>query len=194
MKYVLGFYFSEDKTQVALIRKNKPIWQKNHLNGIGGKIEPNEHANDAMVREFKEEAGIEVLNWRKFCTLFHFKNVVNCYVAFGNLENIKSLTDEEVSIFNVNQLNNEIIMPNLLWLIPLALDSDEITAQIFDKSKISNEEKTYKIVVSVCDQGHYGSTHCGNCWADLEKVTLIDSRCPKCGVLLKYEGILKWTQ
>ncbi len=34
--YVAGLMFSQDKTCVALIVKNKPDWQKGLLNGIGG--------------------------------------------------------------------------------------------------------------------------------------------------------------
>jgi hypothetical protein len=34
---VAGFLFRNNDTEVALIRKNKPDWQKGKLNGIGGK-------------------------------------------------------------------------------------------------------------------------------------------------------------
>ncbi len=40
--YVLGFAFDEDYEWVALIKKNRPQWQAGKLNGVGGKIEPNE--------------------------------------------------------------------------------------------------------------------------------------------------------
>jgi len=57
-KYVSGLMFSEDRTKVALIRKNKPDWQKCLLNGIGGKIEDSDYVvmpNDSMDAEFSEK-------------------------------------------------------------------------------------------------------------------------------------------
>ena len=51
-EYVVGFMFSEE------ILKNKPDWQAGRLNGVGGKVEPNEYPDQAMVREFEEETGV----------------------------------------------------------------------------------------------------------------------------------------
>jgi 8-oxo-dGTP diphosphatase len=62
--YVVGFLFGHDKTMVALIKKSRPEWQKGMLNGIGGKIENSENALTAMRREFKEEAGADVSDWK----------------------------------------------------------------------------------------------------------------------------------
>jgi 8-oxo-dGTP diphosphatase len=61
--YCLGFAF-DDLGRVCLITKDKPDWQKGKLNGVGGSIEPGEMPIDAMVREFKEETGVEVPIWR----------------------------------------------------------------------------------------------------------------------------------
>lgn len=56
--YVCGFMFSPTLTQVVLIEKKKPSWQKGLLNGVGGKVEPREEPSYAMAREFKEETGV----------------------------------------------------------------------------------------------------------------------------------------
>lgn len=63
--YVVGYAFRPDMGAVALIEKRKPAWQVGKLNGVGGKIEPGETPVEAMVREFKEEAGvwIEAMRW-----------------------------------------------------------------------------------------------------------------------------------
>ena len=37
-EYVVGFMLSIDGEDVALIRKERPAWQKGRLNGIGGHI------------------------------------------------------------------------------------------------------------------------------------------------------------
>ena len=67
--YVVGFLFKEDKSSVVLIRKDRPAWQAGKLNGVGGKIEPNESAIDAMVREFREETSVDTNPsiWKHFC-------------------------------------------------------------------------------------------------------------------------------
>ena len=64
-EYVLGFAFTKDLKQVALIRKKRPEWQAGKLNGIGGKVNINEVPLLAMVREFQEEACLNtsVLGW-----------------------------------------------------------------------------------------------------------------------------------
>ena len=56
--YVLGFAFTTDG-RVALIQKKRPAWQAGRLNGIGGKVEGTEHSAAAMVREFREETGVD---------------------------------------------------------------------------------------------------------------------------------------
>ena len=58
--YVVGFLFNPDMTEVVLIKKNRPDWQKGLLNGVGGKIESGEDPITAMIREFKEETGIKL--------------------------------------------------------------------------------------------------------------------------------------
>lgn len=120
LQYVAGFLFSEDGSRVALIRKTKPAWQSGKLNGIGGKVEKGEDALDAMRREFREETGVDQEYWRGFCTLEGDSWAVNFFVAFGNVDAVRTTTEEEVVIVPVNSLEGTI--PNLKWLIPLALD------------------------------------------------------------------------
>jgi 8-oxo-dGTP diphosphatase len=55
IEYVVGFLFNESLDQIALIRKEKPDWQRGKINGIGGKIEENESPEQAMRREFKKK-------------------------------------------------------------------------------------------------------------------------------------------
>ena len=46
-----------------------------------------------------------------------------------------------------------------------------------NKELKTNEGKTAKIVVSVCDQGHYGFKYCGLCGQTLLVIT---KTCPSC--------------
>ena len=64
--YVLGLAFTN--TGVLMVKKNRPKWQEGLLNFVGGKVEDEETCLFAMIREFKEETGIETeeKNWKYF--------------------------------------------------------------------------------------------------------------------------------
>lgn len=130
-KYVLGFLFSYGGEKVALIKKNKDDWQKGLLNGIGGKINSGENQAAAMFREFKEEAGVELLN----VNMTHFGTMkgegwsVELYKMFSDdlLWKVKTNSDEgEVGIYNTMEVTGYLTGPNrisnLNWLIPIALE------------------------------------------------------------------------
>lgn len=125
--YVLGLYFSEDMSQVVLIRKNRPAWQKGWLNGIGGAINPNESAIQAMVREFLEETGVDIpcARWWSVFTLVdpNHDSLVHFFRARGSLDDIRTTTDEEIEIVDTAFIQCPIIetIPNLKWVIPLCL-------------------------------------------------------------------------
>lgn len=124
--YVLGFLFNMTGDHVALIRKNKPDWQKGKLNGIGGKVEPSlgELGPEAMIREFKEETGVKLPPgyWKHFCDLSGDGFRVICYYAHSNLlYNVETKEDEEIVIAETGNVNNWHCIPNIRWLIPMAL-------------------------------------------------------------------------
>jgi 8-oxo-dGTP diphosphatase len=129
MKYVLGFLFTPDN-HVVLIRKNRPIWQKGFLNGVGGKIEPGEAPKTAMIREFREETGLKIKTWEKVFILDGENNDGERYKVHifkartpHTDPKVESKTDEVVGIYPVGwALTNESTMPNLTWMIPLMLD------------------------------------------------------------------------
>src|SRR5258708_1652176 len=127
VKYVLGFMFSEDKNCVALIKKTKPEWQKGRLNGIGGKVEKDEYASSAMVREFREETGMITREheWEYFSLMTNSQFIVYCYVAYGDLSLLKTTTEEEIKIVSLSLLSTLDTLSNLSWLIPMALDCDK---------------------------------------------------------------------
>lgn len=134
-EYVVGFLFSQFRTHVALIEKQRPIWQHGKLNGLGGKVEIGERPDQAMRREFMEEAGADVIRWRKFCHLKHDGSVIHFYMADGDYE-IDSMTDERVDWYRVKDLRFLKTMPNLQWLVPMAADKDGVTASVLDTTKV----------------------------------------------------------
>lgn len=122
--YVLGFMFDSDGKYVALIRKNRPDWQAGRLNGIGGHIEDGELEHEAMRREFLEETGIDHENWIPFAHLYKVsKWVVYVFVAFtDNVVNVRTMTDEEVVLCQVNDETCDAGVDNLAWLLRMARD------------------------------------------------------------------------
>lgn len=125
-KYVTGFLFSEDSTHVVLIKKLNPKWQQGLLNGVGGKIEENELSCDAMAREFEEETGVVITRDKWTCyTKIYRPNYyeLDVYYAYSDFAyEVKTIEKEEVCLVKTNTLPENII-PNLRWLIPLALDN-----------------------------------------------------------------------
>ena len=130
-EYVLGFLFPNNRQYVWLIRKKRPEWQKDLLNGIGGHVEENENSMDAMIREFNEETGLTILDWKKFCILTDDKIYkVDCYFSFSD-KIPKTMTDEEVNWYNIDCLIGWDVIPNLNWLIPMALSFDKIKCETY---------------------------------------------------------------
>lgn len=118
-RYVCGFLFRG--SEVCLIRKTKPAWQAGLLNGVGGKIEEGESALNAMVREFEEEAGVVVTEWREFAVMeWGFGSVT--FFSSTTPAVPRSMTEEFVDWFESSRLHEIAVVSNLRWLIPLALD------------------------------------------------------------------------
>jgi len=123
---VCGFFFDPAKTTVALIRKNRPDWQAGLLNGVGGKVEEGEFALDAMIREFEEETGVRHEDWESFCVLEDKINgyEVHYFRAFGDVTKCTTTTDEEIEFIMPGAVPASNVIPNLTWLIPMALDAN----------------------------------------------------------------------
>lgn len=106
-----------------LIRKNRPAWQAGKLNGVGGKIEPGESPADAIRREFREEAGLDVADWREALTLTAPDWHAHFFRTIGDVDAARAMTDEGLEVHPVRPLPADVI-PNLAWIVPLLLDAD----------------------------------------------------------------------
>ncbi len=134
-KYSCGFAFDVHQN-VALIRKKRPAWQAGKLNGVGGHVEDGENAHQAMIREFKEEAGLYVPMWHPLAILSVEDWTVEFFFAEGvRLRNARSMTDEEVVIIPAACLPPDVIH-NLRWLIPLALDTEVMHQKLIIPERI----------------------------------------------------------
>lgn len=126
IKYVVGFMFNENETDVLLIKKNKPAWQKGKMNGVGGKIEKGEYAMDAMHREFKEETGIDFDQWKYIVTMSG--DDWECHVFTGSSDDVfdfKQMEDEVLHLIPLREFDDFDLISNLYWLVPMCLDKND---------------------------------------------------------------------
>lgn len=151
--YVAGFLFDDNGGRVVLIEKQKPSWQKGLYNGIGGKIEANELPDEAMRREFEEETGVDVEGWTRFARLkgesdvewrVHFFYTLNTN-ALLDVKDGRQPTEERPFVFWIDELRTVPKIPNLAWLIPMALTMSKENAAQF------SIEESYESV-SVCER------------------------------------------
>jgi 8-oxo-dGTP diphosphatase len=119
--------FNKTHDRVVLIRKKRPAWQAGRFNGVGGHVDRLETPIQAMVREFREEVGVDtkVTDWRWFADMHRDDGEspfrVWVYWADGSLEKVKTAGDEEVRVFSVDFLPR-VRLGNVGWLIKMALD------------------------------------------------------------------------
>ena len=138
-EYTLGFFFSSDFKKVALIKKKRPTWMKDKYNGIGGKLEDGENVHIGMVREFEEEAGIRtnIDDWNLYCNMSgeNWTVYVLYCVARSQMTGIRSMTDEEIEVFEVEKLPLNECLSNVNWLVFMAIElakgSAQYSAEIF---------------------------------------------------------------
>jgi len=139
-RYVVGFMFDEHGGHIALVRKNRPDWQRGMLNGIGGKVEYGEIPINAMKREFLEETGVDcdewesvgVCNWNRPPPSFGSYEQLYIFKAFTEeIWKIQTVTDEHVFVLQQPLDDHSYDMvPSLSWMIPMCMDSEIETVQI----------------------------------------------------------------
>jgi 8-oxo-dGTP pyrophosphatase MutT (NUDIX family) len=136
-QYVLGFPFEAgDLDQVLLQLKNRgPMNLIDKYNGQGGKKEPHESPVGAMMREFREETGIDTVKeqWVRFHIVEEPDYIIWCYaIELPNitaLEMVDNPADEDLycieldcndlGYWTLNCASHKIV-PDLTWMIPMA--------------------------------------------------------------------------
>ena len=115
--------FDTECKSVALIEKKRPKWQSGKLNAIGGHVEDDEFSLSAMVREFYEETGLETKHeqWLHVTQLQGDGYIVDFYTSIGPIRDLKTTTDEQIIVFGIDCITDENAIPNLTYLIPMAL-------------------------------------------------------------------------
>jgi 8-oxo-dGTP pyrophosphatase MutT (NUDIX family) len=159
-QYVAGFLINRNDQTVALILKTKPRWQCGLLNAIGGKIENGESPRAAMAREFEEETGAKIADWERFCILsgkndegeewtVHFFRAFTTQLMYADVPyaglstlRLRSLTEERVYVTSFSVVSTELAIPNLMWLIPMALYIDKERAEEFNIQEFYEEQES----------------------------------------------------
>lgn len=107
---VLGYIFDKTTGKLILIIKNRPSYLAGKLNGIGGKIEPNETPVAAFIREVKEECNVDLTEddvkdvgcFTKMDFDGEDSYIIYVYRAVIDFskQDIKTMTDEEIGIYD----------------------------------------------------------------------------------------------
>lgn len=125
-QYVVNAIFSPDLQDILIIRKNRPQWQAGKFNLIGGKVEVSEDFCDAVIRETKEECGLDISSDDiRNVGIIEKKNeyLVVCYVTVTeSIYEFSSMTDEavyRVTMEELRSLPEEKRVNNLLSLVEL---------------------------------------------------------------------------
>ena len=132
MRYVVGLLFSEDRSNMAVVRKLTPSWQHGLLNGPGGKIEGDETPYAAMRREFLEETGVAISAWKPVVVLSSPRFEVHFFAAFSDhVYRVKTMEAEEIMCLPVERvLGQEQLIPGLRTQITIALDESGIAKPV----------------------------------------------------------------
>lgn len=128
-RYVVGFAFGPDRREVILIKRKKADGHQGLFNGPGGRIEARERPEDAVVREFHEEAGILIKRdlWREIVHMevegqgevYFF--AADCPAELFYMARTASV-EGGIRIILTTDLPWLALVPNAQWIIPLALD------------------------------------------------------------------------
>lgn len=138
-KYVLGIVLNFEANKILLISKKRPSWQAGLFNGIGGKLNHAEAPLDGMIREFKEETGLDssYADWiyvghktrPAAINLEGLSYRMDIFVTTRSDEDLKSAeyyppTDEKLLYIPLNlQILKKHGVAGLSWIVAASLDT-----------------------------------------------------------------------
>lgn len=130
LNMVCGLLFNPARTTIALIEKDHPAPMAGKLNGIGGKVRLDETFQQAMEREFEEEAGVALDTWEHFASLIgqRWDNALELYhVQFYRAFDMRmyrthTMEREPIVRVDLTDLHYQPKVIHLDWLIRMALD------------------------------------------------------------------------
>jgi 8-oxo-dGTP diphosphatase len=123
--YVVAFLFTHNVEKVWLIQKQKPEWQKGCLNGIGGKIEEDETPMQAVIRELKEESGLDI-SAEQLIEVGEMKGINNDSTGF-NVTIFTGTTDKTLRTMEVEKIDlyqtNRVKLVKHIGNVPMLIET-----------------------------------------------------------------------
>ena len=137
MKKVTTLAFIRDHNKILLGLKKRGFGA-GRWNGFGGKVKPNETVKDTLVREFREECGIEVLSTEQFGLInFHYDDDLTMEVNFFEVIDYTGTPTESDEMkpdwFDVNALPFPNMWPDDQHWMPLFLAHKKFKGDIYFK-------------------------------------------------------------
>lgn len=131
-QYTVGLVFDATLEHVLLLHKQKPTWQIGKLNGLGGKVEPDETPIECVARECLEETCLTIppADWTQFATVINPTSMGDhtAQIDFfatrysGQMSDAKQGDYEAVEWFPIGNLP-ENCLQNLFFITPMARES-----------------------------------------------------------------------
>lgn len=146
----LALFVDGDK---ILLGEKKRGFAKGTLNGIGGKQDPGETIEEAMVRECFEEIGAKPIKYEQvgkidFDTYYKGEHMIMCmfiYKCYAYSGKIVETEEINPAWYNINEIPFEkMLQDDLLW-IPYVLKGEKVVGKVqFDPNMkmLSHEFKT----------------------------------------------------
>lgn len=131
--YVCGVIFNRERTAVLLIEKQYPAFMAGQLNGVGGRVGPDESPLAAMQRTAAKETGLTGLEWAAVATLTGEDHHVWFFTAeSADIWTAANGGPEAVFQYNVADLRNtpQPVFDNLHVVIALAADDCNIVKPV----------------------------------------------------------------
>lgn len=133
------------KNDNILLAMKKRGFGEGRYNGIGGKVEPGETTEQAIIRETQEEIGVKLLKFEKMANIIYdefFKSkpeIVQVNVFIATKWSGKPIESEEMSPkwFKINNLPYDQMWSNDSLWIPKVIKGEKITA----KFKLDEQDK-----------------------------------------------------
>lgn len=124
IEYTLAFIFSNDLSNVLLIKRGKHEFHTGKLNGLGGKIYIGESPKACITRESKEEGNVAVPEdaWKFAGVMTSPEWKVWVFTTTIEKQDMKKETQEGIVDWYPTENVPKDIVSNLQWLIPFSQD------------------------------------------------------------------------
>lgn len=115
----MGFAISQDGSRLLLLEKGRPAALKGKWMGVGGHIEAGETPFEAMVREGKEEADLDVVSWERVGVVETTNGTIYMHAAFVDIDSATALTDEPIQCFSWKEIEQLPLSDSTMEIFPV---------------------------------------------------------------------------